>query len=228
MTTAIVFDMDGVLVNTKPIIELYWRDWAKKCGFTISRKQMEQHIHGCTGKHTLENLFNEVDEEMKREIRNSSSAWNVDFQDLAVPGAVEMIHRLEKAGVRMALVTSSKIKTATKVMEQLNLSHCLPVIVTADQVAKGKPDPEPYLLAAERLKLDPAGILVFEDSLSGAQAALSAGMTVVGVNGEQAAKGLLDLGVCTVIPDFNNLGLKEVNGGLKFVVKEDLAFELER
>lgn len=228
MIKAIVFDMDGVLINTKPTIERYWSDWAEKCGFIISKEQMEQDVHGCPKKHTLENLFGEVDEQMKREICNSTSAGNLDFKELVVPGAVELLHSLQKAGIKMALVTSSTIKTAEKVMEQLNLSHCLPVVVTADQVKNGKPHPEPYLLAAERLKLDPAGTLVFEDSLSGAQAALAAGMRVVGVNEEHAAKGLLDLGVQTVIPDFKNISLTGVNGHLKLAVNESSAFELER
>ena len=106
-------------------------------------------------------------------------------RDLAyqlMPGVMDFLQQLASQKVRTALVTSSLPEKVENVFQQLKLTGFFQEIVTADQIEHGKPSPDCYLLAAEKLQILPKMCIVFEDSASGVKAAHDAGMTVIGVN----------------------------------------------
>jgi HAD superfamily hydrolase (TIGR01509 family) len=114
------------------------------------------------------------------------------------------IQYLEEKKYKKAIVTSSLTAKMNAAMKKLRLESYFPVVVTADHVARGKPDPACYLLAAQQLQSTPEECVVFEDSLAGITAATRAGMKVVGV-ATTLAPTLLKQHTQWVIPDFTNL-----------------------
>ncbi|MEK7211329.1 MAG: HAD-IA family hydrolase, partial [Patescibacteria group bacterium] len=98
-----------------------------------------------------------------------------------MPGAAELLSRLKAGNIQMALASSSTLSLVQIAVEQLGLGQYLQAIITGDMVEKGKPDPEMFLLAAEKLGVLPASCIVFEDAPSGVAAAHAAGMKAVAV-----------------------------------------------
>jgi sugar-phosphatase len=181
---AILFDLDGVLVDSTPIVSRVWRQWAIKHGFNP-----EYVIHAAHGRRTIETVQAlaphldaqaETDWVETREINNSDGL-------LVVPGARELLGSLPPD--RFTVVTSGIRPLATIRLRAAGLP--VPAaMVTADDVAHGKPDPEPYLKGAALLGFEPGDCLVFEDAPSGLRSAKTAGMCTVGVSTTYPAEQL--------------------------------------
>ncbi|MFD4522523.1 HAD-IA family hydrolase [Streptomyces sp. NPDC058470] len=183
---ALLFDMDGTLIDSTEAVERTWRRFAARHGLDPAAI-----LAGAHGQRTAETVAahappgTDVDAE---------TAWLVsqDVADtrgtVALPGAAELLAKLP-AG-RWALVTSAGRELAVRRMAAAGLP--LPdVVVTADDVRRGKPDPEGYLAAAVRLGVDPRATIVFEDAELGLLAGRAAGgyTVVVGPHGGSAAEG---------------------------------------
>lgn len=203
--SAVLFDMDGVIINTRPEIEVFWHDWANKAGFKLSEEDIELHIHGCPSRHTIEMLFSKASDEIKKGIVEGSLNLGEDVNKLVMPGFRELIDFLDYQNISWGIVTSHTLKSATRITNELNIQKRVKVLVTADQVERGKPFPDPYLLGTERIGANPEDVLVFEDSISGSTAAIKAGNKVVGVNTPKGAPALFSLGVLDVIENFEVL-----------------------
>ena len=124
---------------------------------------------------------------------------------LAVPGVTAFVGGLSRAGVPRAVGTSASRWDVDTLLARLGLRRHFDIIVTAEDVILGKPDPAVYLEAARRLKAPPAACLVFEDSLVGVEAARRAGMRAVGVTTAHTAEELVAAGAETSIPHFEGL-----------------------
>ena len=123
----------------------------------------------------------------------------------SVPGASGFLDDLVRLGVPRAVGTSATRGDAESLLEGLGLRRYFDVIVTADDVRFGKPDPAVYLESARRLGARPEGCVVFEDSLVGVRAARSAGMRAIGVTTAHSAAELAEAGAETAISDFVGL-----------------------
>lgn len=144
---AILFDMDGVLIDSNSVIERAWREAAEMYGKSISEEQMVKHIHGQPGPHTIQALFSDLPLTDQRKVQ----AHIIQVEDTAeydpVPGVAQLIHSLNAAGVKVGIVTSGWREKIDRVIAMLNVQHCISVIVERDDVGRGKPFPDPYLLA---------------------------------------------------------------------------------
>lgn len=120
----------------------------------------------------------------------------------AIPGALAFVDELYRRGVPVGVATSARRADATRLLGVLGLLSRFGVIVTAEDVARGKPDPEVYLLAAHGLAVSPVHCLVFEDSTVGVEAARRAGMRVIGVTTAHTETELLGAGAERVIANF--------------------------
>jgi sugar-phosphatase len=172
---AIVFDLDGVLADSAGVVERAWRRWAREQG--LAADDLVAVAHGRPAREVVHAFAPhlDADEEARR-----LDDWETEDPEgvAAIPGARECV---EMARLRpWAIVTSGGRELATSRLRAAGLP--IPrVLVTADDVARGKPDPEPYARAAEELGLAPASCLVVEDAPAGITAAKSAGMTVLAV-----------------------------------------------
>jgi sugar-phosphatase len=175
--SAILFDLDGVLVDSTASVARQWRIWAHENG--IDPEKVVEIAHG---RRTIEVVrllaprLSAEDEVKKLEAREAADTDGVTV----MPGAFELLKSLPDG--RWCVVTSGTRRLA---LSRLQLAR-IPVpavLVSADQVAKGKPDPEPYSTAARLLGVNPADCLVIEDAPAGVRAAHAAGMKVIALPG---------------------------------------------
>jgi sugar-phosphatase len=172
---AVLFDLDGVLVDSTPAVARVWARWAIAHG--ISPELAIAHAHGRRSIETIRTLTPQIDAEKE-------NVWveqmEIDDKDgvTALPGAARLLSSLPQD--RFAIVTSATASLARARIGYAGLP--LPrTLVTADDVTEGKPSPEPYLKGAELLRIAPHDCLVFEDAPAGIASARAAGMRVIAI-----------------------------------------------
>ena len=173
--SAVLFDLDGVLVESRVATERVWLDWALKNG--IDEVALRSAMHGVRSADVIRALRPDLDALVESEGVERRQAEDVDGL-AAIPGAVAAMRALK--GDRIAVVTSGTRPLALARLAAVGIEPPA-VMVFADDVARGKPDPEGYLTAVRRLGTDPAEALVVEDAPPGVEAAKAAGAATVGV-----------------------------------------------
>jgi HAD superfamily hydrolase (TIGR01509 family) len=179
---AVVFDMDGVLVDTEhlwdEVREALTEEWggrytpeAQEAMMGMSSPEWSRYLHEVVGLRERPEVINaEV-------VRRMLERYEMDLP--VVPGAVEAVRRLAREGYRLAVASSSNRELIDGVLRRLELSELFEVTVSSEEVARGKPAPDVYLETAHRLGLPPGRCAAIEDSASGIRAAHSAGMRVI-------------------------------------------------
>lgn len=198
---AVLFDMDGVLIDSNAVIERAWNEAAQMFGKSLTEDDIVRHIHGQPGPHTIQALFSDLpladQQKVQAHIIHVENTADYD----PIPGVAQLIRSLDAAGICVGIVTSGWREKIDRVTAMLQIQHCISVIVERDDVSRGKPSPDPYLLAAERLAIPASQTIVFEDSRSGVMSAHAAGAYCVGI-GEVK---LLECGAKVTIPDFTGV-----------------------
>lgn len=176
-----LFDLDGTLVDSLPAVERAWINWA--LSRNVDPQEVLSFIHGKQAITSLRHFMPGASEE---EIRQQFLVLeHVEANDTdgvaALPGAHDLLSELTRLEIPWAIVTSGSLPVASARHAAANLP--MPeVFVTAEQVEKGKPHPEAYLLGAARLGLPAADCVVVEDAPAGVQSGLAAGCKVIAVN----------------------------------------------
>ncbi|MER0508821.1 HAD-IA family hydrolase [Aeromonas veronii] len=175
--SALLLDMDGTLVCSTGDVEKVWRLWCQH--HQLDPKPVLAMCHGMRSREVIRALAPQLD--VEREAARLDELEMLHTGGDAIAGAGELLGRLSPE--RWAIVTSASERVARHRLNCAGLP--LPaVLVGAEAVITGKPDPEPYLLGAERLGVSPDRCLVFEDAPAGIESALRAGCTVVQVGGD--------------------------------------------
>lgn len=172
---AIIFDLDGVLVDSHAIVERHWERWAASLGLPIDPILSAHH-----GRPTIETV-REFAPYLDAVAEARSKEWDEadDTEGLtAYSGAAELLKMIPDD--RWTIATSGTRRTATARLRHVQL-RIPDGMITADDVKRGKPDPEPYLAAAARLSVSPEKCMVVEDAPSGVRAARLAGAQVIAV-----------------------------------------------
>ena len=179
-----MFDCDGVLVNSIASVERQWRKFAARHGLNA-----EHVIHTAHGHRTVETvhiLMPHLDAAAEAAIVERNEIEDTEGL-VAIEGVKDLLAILPRD--RWAVVTSGTRALATRRLAVAGLPQP-EQMVPADEVSRGKPDPEPYLKGAKLIGFDPKGCLVFEDAPSGIKSAKAAGATVIGVPGTYSAEEL--------------------------------------
>ena len=184
--SAILFDLDGTLVNSNSVVERLWQRWGERWGIDIDRLLSLSH-----GRRTIDTLRMLAPKTCDIEAECSALTAEELLQDegiSAVRGAIEILASLEQCP--WAIVTSAPRDLT---LRRLAITHLPipPCLICAEDVGKGKPDPAGYLAAARRLGVDPRTALVIEDAAAGLSAAHASGAKVIAVSttlGPQALK----------------------------------------
>jgi HAD superfamily hydrolase (TIGR01509 family) len=224
---AVVFDMDGVVIDTRSPIEEFWHHHAARHHIRISPEVMEGKVHGCPARQTVAQVFEHLSEAEQAELLEACEVFENGMQYVAMRGVPALLKQLKAAGIATALVTSSLPPKVRKVQQILGLEAAFAAIITADLVPRGKPDPACYRLAAERLGVPPEACIAFEDAYSGVRAAAGAGMFTVGVGPDRQETLLKEAGAQLLVPHFGDVRLRnEPDGALAIVLNEGLALPL--
>ncbi len=173
--SAVLFDLDGVLVESREATERVWVDWARNNG--IEEGALRSAMHGVRSADVVRALRPDLDAVAESEELERRQAEDVEGL-AAIPGAAAALGALK--GDRVAVVTSGTRPLALARLAAVGIEPPA-VMVFADDVTRGKPDPEGYLTAARRLGADPAEALVVEDAPPGIEAAKAAGAATVAV-----------------------------------------------
>ncbi len=175
--STLLLDMDGTLVSSTDDVELVWRVWCRE--HQLDPEPVLAMCHGMRSREVIRALAPQLD--VEREAARLDELEMLHTGGDAIAGAGELLGRLSPE--LWAIVTSASQRVARHRLKCAGLP--LPaVLVGAEAVINGKPDPEPYLLGAERLGVSPDRCLVFEDAPAGIESALRAGCTVVQVGGD--------------------------------------------
>ena len=179
----VIFDVDGVLVDSaRPHFES-WRQLAQECGGTVTEEQFTATF-GRTNRDIIPIVLGEVSEARMQTLGARKEEIYRDLIRESTPivdGATVLIRALHDAGVLLAVGSSGPRENVDLVLEAMNARDLMSAVVSADDVTRGKPDPQVFTVACERLDLDPGRCVVVEDAPAGIAAARAAGTRTVAV-----------------------------------------------
>lgn len=183
----VVFDLDGVLVDTAIYHFQAWKRLANELGIDFTAAENEQ-LKGVSRMQSLEKILHwgrlDLDEKKKLLLAAQKNVWYLEFiqqmdEGGLLPGARELLIWLHDQGFKVALGSASK--NAKLILQRTGIESLFDAVVDGNVVNESKPNPEVFLRAATYLGLDPHDCLVFEDAQAGIDAGRAAGMMVVGV-----------------------------------------------
>lgn len=187
MKKGIIFDLDGVIVDTAKYHYLAWKKLANQLGFEFTREQNEL-FKGVSRKRCLDILLEmgnlSATQEQKDvwmiEKNNDYLAYIEKMDDSEIlPDVPKILTLLKENAIPIALGSASK--NALPILEKVGLAHFFDVIVDGNNVTKAKPDPEVFLMAAKKMNVSPSNCIVFEDAVAGIEAANAANMISIGI-----------------------------------------------
>ena len=209
---AVVFDMDGVLIDSHPAHRASWREFLRSVDRNVSEDQLSFILDGHTRQEILRHFLGDLS---PSELSDYGKWKDEVFRSMEhriqpIPGVIQFVEDLNRLGIACAIATSaSEIRTFATI-ERMGLSDCFAAVVTAGDVSAGKPDPMVYRMACERLSLPPEHGLAFDDAPSGIQSARSAGMRCIGVSSNGLRQQLLHAGAERVIANFVGLAISSL------------------
>jgi beta-phosphoglucomutase family hydrolase len=207
---AVLFDMDGVVVDNISYHFDAWRQFAGKYGFYLSDDELTRNVNGRVAREILEYLFRR--ELSPEEVHSYTEEKEDVYRELYRPhlkpaeGLVSFLQDLQLKRIPTAIATSAPYTNVSFTLDGTDTREFFGEIVDARHVRRGKPDPEIYLLAASRLGMPPEKCIVIEDALLGVQAGLNAGMKVIGVTTTHTPEELSN--THHIIRDFRDLKIE--------------------
>ncbi len=208
-TRAFIFDMDGTLVDNMRFHTEAWGKLLSENGVEMNAHDFMVKTAGKTNREILPMIFKDISEEKIAEFSNRKESL---YQELflperkAVDGAVEFLEKAKSLGIKLAVATAAPNGNVEFILDGLNLRRFFDAVTTAEDVKNGKPDPEFFLVSAEKLAVAPENCLVFEDAFGGFEAAHRAGMKSVGITTVNSAQDILKTNsVVEAHADFTNL-----------------------
>lgn len=195
MTFGVIFDMDGVLVASGPAHAASWRIVARSDGIEISEADFKKHF-GRPSRDIVRSIWGE--QLSDADVQRIDDAKEAAYRDLVrgmIPltiGVRETLHALRGAGFKLAIGTSGPRENVALVLEESKLAPLFDAVVTGVDIRNGKPAPDCFLLAAERLGLPATHCVVVEDAPVGIQAALAAEMKCIALAGTHPAERLAE------------------------------------
>lgn len=208
----IVFDFDGVIVDSHPVHKRAWTRFLESVGTTATEERLQFVLDGRKRDEILRHFLGDLDAERMAEYGHRKEQF---FRDEAahvrtIAGLTDFLDELEDAHLALGVASSGGRSRVNFLLERLDLKKHFGVVVTGDEVAQGKPHPAVFLRAAQVLRIDPSELIAFEDAVSGVQAAKSAGMMCVGIASPDRASILVDAGANHVVPDFRSLSYSKL------------------
>jgi HAD superfamily hydrolase (TIGR01509 family) len=207
MLTALLFDLDGTLTDTDTLhLQAFRQLLHEHDGRELTQEQFNTQISGRSNGLLFAELFPEADAAQCQALAERKEAL---FRELSphlepMPGLLRLLEHAEEHGVGMCVVTNAPRLNAEHMLDAMGLGERFDHVLVADELARPKPDPLPYLTGLQRLGAKAGQALAFEDSLPGVKAAVDAGIFTVGLATTQPEQRLLDAGAKLVIADYDD------------------------
>ncbi|WP_380180041.1 HAD family hydrolase [Kalamiella sp. sgz302252] len=179
--SAILFDLDGVIIDSNAVITNAWVVTAMEYGYQLDKEDIDKYIIGASATYTLDHLFAKETERTRTEIHHKVDKREEQASYVLIKGVRDLIVTIARHKIKMGLVTSSWPAKIANVIHQHDLDY-FSTIVSRNDVVNGKPNSEPYILAMRNLCVEPGQTLVFEDSINGIRSATDAGALCISVN----------------------------------------------
>ena len=218
---AVIFDFDGVIVDTEPLHYKAFQRILEPLGLGFSWQQYVATYMGFDDRDAFIEAFTAHGRaldasELHSLVQHKAQIFQMIIQDgiIAYPGATELIKKLHDHQVPRAISSGALRSDITPILRQLDIAHCFADIVTADDVTKSKPDPQSYRLAFDRLcsrsRISPDRTVAIEDTPAGIAAAKGAGLQVIGITNSYAKEYISD--ATLIIDSLEELIPFKVNG----------------
>jgi len=209
---AVIFDMDGVIVDSNPTHTIALRKFCDMQGHHLTDDELKTRVYGRPNKDWIPDIFgNRLTPEQYRKLASAKEAL---FRELFAPiikpldGLINFLQKLEDNNIPKAIATSAPPENVEFTLEKTGVEKYFDIMFDESDIEKGKPDPEIYLKAAAALRLPPERCVVFEDSLAGVAAGKRAGCKVIGVTTTHTKEEFV--GTDLVIDNFEDLKLSHL------------------
>ena len=213
---AFIFDMDGTLVDNMRFHTEAWRTLIEENGYEFDEHKFLVETAGQTNREIIPSVFGAVSNERLNELalRKEELYREVYVHHRKpVDGLEDFLDAASELGIKMAVATAASPPNMAFILDGLSLRKYFGAITTAADVKRGKPDPEIFLLSAERLGVEPKNSIVFEDAFFGFEAAKRAGMQAIGLATVNSAEDIMRTGaVAEVHSDYSEMRPDELIG----------------
>jgi beta-phosphoglucomutase len=192
----VIFDFNGTLSDDEPVLlRIFTELFAEHLRWTLTPDDYYSRLAGHSDREIIEMVVGDVAPgerlvDLLLTQRRRRYRELVEASSPVTPATAALVGRLSRAGVPLAIVTGAQRRDVEFVLARSAIPGLIRLVVTEEDVARGKPDPEGFLAGAAGLGLDPGDLLVFEDSVAGIRAAKAAGMVCVAVEGTRAGAAL--------------------------------------
>lgn len=212
MTSSLLFDLDGTLVDTDHEHLVAFQRVFGEYGILLDKAEYTTRIMGASNEMIGRDFLSAFDAEQRNEIMAAKeAAYRAGIQYLApIAGAESLLDYADAHGLARAVVTNAPRANADLVLKGLGFDDRLPIRVIGSELPRSKPDPLPYLTGLELTGGRAEHSVAFEDSLSGARAAVAAGVAVVGMMTTLDADALHGVGVTLAVKDFRDPRIYEL------------------
>lgn len=212
MLAGVIFDMDGVVVDSHPAHMRAWTRFFESVGREISERDLEFVLDGHRREDILRHYLGDLSaDQMKTFGQRKDTLYREEARELkTISGLEEFMASLDGAGIPMAVGSSAARPRVEHTLEKLGLAQRFRAVVAGDDVRKHKPDPDVFEAAARGLGVEAERILVCEDAAVGVLAARSAGMKCLGIAAAGRGLRLKQAGADRVVMDFTEVRLQEM------------------
>lgn len=202
--SALLFDLDGTLVDSDPLHFQTFRTVARRWGGDFDRAYFDRHMSGHSNREICRTLFPALDDAgHDRVAADKEQLFRASLSQLAaIAGLHELLAWAGGRGLALAVVSNAPRANIDGVLAALGVTDRFAVTVSSDELPRGKPDPLPYVTALARLGVGPHQAVAFEDAVPGLTAAVRAGLPTVGLLTTQPAEVLAGAGAVLTVRDF--------------------------
>ncbi len=213
MLSGIIFDLDGVVVDSHAAHLQAWKGFFQSVGREVPAEDLAFVIEGRRREDILRHFLGKLSQERIEEYGARKEALFRDYaQEVkTIPGVLEFLELSQDAGLQVALASSASRARVEYMLKDRGLDRRFRVVVSGDDVSAGKPDPEVFRLAADGLGLPTDELLVCEDAVCGVEAAKAAGMKCLAIAANGRGALLKEAGADAVVPDFTFANLADLH-----------------
>lgn len=212
MLAGVIFDLDGVLVDSHPLHRQVWRELLLSAGRKVSETELDFVLEGAKQEEILRHFLGDISPaEMERYRQKKSELFEKEEARLKILRGVRAVLRaLDQAAIPKAVATGASRHRALRILHRFRLIDRFAAVITGDDVPRGKEDPAIFLEAARQLQAPPTNLLVIEDSVPGIKTAKSMGMRCVALAKGPRARAVNEAGADHVAEDLSGLRVRDL------------------